>query len=71
MRHRDFGGGRAGLSFACSLAGSGLDVRIVEQALLEAIEAPKDDGRAIALNHAWMDILGRLGAASHIPEDLK
>lgn len=65
------GGGPAGLAFACSLAGAGLDVRIVEQAPLEAIEAPKDDGRAIALNHTSMDLLGRLGAALRIPEDLK
>ena len=65
------GGGPAGLAFACSLAGAGLDVRIVEQAPLEAIAGPKDDGRAIALNHASMDILGRLGAAQRIPEHMK
>lgn len=60
------GAGPAGLALARSLAHSGLDVAIVEQAELESLRNPAPDGRAIALNHASMTILERLDAAPRI-----
>lgn len=55
------GAGPAGLSFARSLAGSGLSVVVVERQSLAAIAEPAFDGREIALTHASRDILQRLG----------
>lgn len=55
------GAGPAGLSFARSLAGSGLSVAIVERLPLSSIAAPVFDGREIALTHASRNILERLG----------
>jgi len=64
------GAGPAGLSLACSLAGSGLDVVLVEQAPLETLENPAPDGRAIALNHASMEMLEGLGVAQRFPPEM-
>ena len=45
------GAGPAGLSFARSLAGSGLKVALVERQPRAALADPVDDGREIALTH--------------------
>src|SRR5690554_1399166 len=55
------GAGPAGLCFARSLNGSGLEVAVVEKQPLEAISAPAFDGREIALTHASRRILEGLG----------
>ncbi|MFP1631718.1 5-demethoxyubiquinol-8 5-hydroxylase UbiM [Zhengella sp. ZM62] len=57
------GAGPVGLAFARSLAESGLEILIVEQAELATLKAPPPDGRAIALNHRSMGILERLDVA--------
>ncbi len=55
------GGGPAGLSFACSMAGLNLNVLLVEKSVLESISKPKPDGREIALTHHSRKILIKLG----------
>jgi ubiquinone biosynthesis UbiH/UbiF/VisC/COQ6 family hydroxylase len=55
------GAGPAGLCFARSLAGSGLAVALVERQRREALAAPADDGREIALTLASRRILEALG----------
>jgi len=55
------GGGPAGLSFACSMAGLNLNVILVEKSVLESISKPKPDGREIALTHHSRKILIKLG----------
>ena len=55
------GGGPAGLSFACSMAGLDLNVLLVEKSTLESISKPKPDGREIALTHHSRKILIKLG----------
>ena len=62
------GAGPAGLSFALSLRGLGLDVRLIERQPMEAIAAPQFDGREIALSHRSVDILKDLGAWSRIED---
>ena len=51
------GGGPAGLSFACSMAGLNLNVLLVEKSSLESISKPNTDGREIALTHHSRKIL--------------
>ncbi|WP_205853285.1 5-demethoxyubiquinol-8 5-hydroxylase UbiM [Zhengella mangrovi] len=63
------GAGPVGLAFARSLAGSGLEIVIVEQAEQDALKNPAPDGRAIALNHRSMAILERLDVAERIAPD--
>jgi len=63
------GGGPAGLSFACSVAGLDLNVLLVEKSTLESISKPKPDGREIALTHHSLKILMKLGVWSLIDED--
>ncbi len=55
------GAGPAGLSFACSLADSNLDILMVEKSSLADIKKPKPDGREIALTHLSKKILSKLG----------
>lgn len=55
------GGGSAGLSFACSMAGLDLNILLVEKSSLESISKPKPDGREIALTHHSRKILIKLG----------
>lgn len=55
------GGGPAGLAFARSLAGTGLDVVLVEQQAAEQLAAPAYDGREIALTWHSVAILRDLG----------
>jgi len=62
------GGGPAGLSFACSIAGLNLNVLLVEKSALESISKPKPDGREIALTHHSRKILIKLGVWALIDE---
>ena len=62
------GGGPAGLSFACSMAGLNLNVILVEKSALESISKPKPDGREIALTHHSRKILIKLGVWALIDE---
>ncbi|HBK47570.1 MAG TPA: FAD-dependent hydroxylase [Xanthomonadaceae bacterium] len=62
------GAGPAGLSFARSLAGSGLSVTLIEQQPRERIAEPAFDGREIALTHASRQVMERLGQWAHLPE---
>lgn len=57
------GAGPAGLSLALSLAALDLRVAVIERQPREALAAPADDGREIALTHGSMRILRALGAA--------
>lgn len=72
MKHFDvavIGAGPAGLSFARSLAGSGLSVALVEQQDRQRLADPGFDGREIALTHASRQLMERLGQWSRIPAD--
>lgn len=60
------GGGPAGLAFARSLAGCGLDIVIIERQPLEALADPAFDGREIALTHRSAGIMAALGAWDRI-----
>lgn len=63
------GAGPAGLSFARSLATTGLHIAVVEQ-LPEAVLAdPPVDGREIALTHLSVALLKKLDAWPRIPAD--
>jgi ubiquinone biosynthesis UbiH/UbiF/VisC/COQ6 family hydroxylase len=61
------GGGPAGLSFARSLAGSGLSIAIIEKQEHEVLADPAYDGREIALTHRSIQALVKLGAWARIP----
>ena len=63
------GGGPAGLSFAGSLANTGLRIAVLERQSLESIAAPVCDGRDIALTHLSVRILQALGVWDRLPED--
>ncbi|MDP6377047.1 MAG: 5-demethoxyubiquinol-8 5-hydroxylase UbiM [Pseudomonadales bacterium] len=63
------GGGPAGLSFACSVDGLGLNVCVVEQSPLDSLRLPAEDGREIALTHRSERIMKELGAWHRIPRD--
>ncbi|MFT4248770.1 MAG: 5-demethoxyubiquinol-8 5-hydroxylase UbiM [Pseudomonas sp.] len=70
MKHVDvavIGAGPAGLSFARSLAGSGLSVALIEQQDRQRLADPAFDGREIALTHASRQLMERLGQWSRIP----
>jgi len=62
------GGGPAGLSFVCSMAGLSLNIVLVEKSALESISKPKPDGREIALTHLSRKILIKLGVWELIDE---
>ena len=62
------GGGPAGLSFACSMAGLDLNILLVEKSALKSISKPKPDGREIALTHHSRKILIKLGVWALIDE---
>lgn len=55
------GGGPAGLSFARSIANSGLRIAIIEKQTREQLAKPEFDGRDIALTHQSVRILQELG----------
>lgn len=71
-RHSDIvvvGAGPAGLSFARTLADSGLRITIVEKSPLESISNPAYDGREIALTHLSKEIMEHLGMWQRVPEN--
>ncbi len=73
MKQKDViivGAGPAGLSFACSLAGLGLDVLLIEKSNQEALRNPALDGREIALTHASRSIMKDLGAWQRLPDEV-
>ena len=55
------GAGPAGLSFARTLADSGLQLALVEPQDAESLENAAFDGREIALTHHSIHLLGKLG----------
>jgi ubiquinone biosynthesis UbiH/UbiF/VisC/COQ6 family hydroxylase len=63
------GAGPAGLSFARSLAASGLSIALIEQQPEATLADPPFDGREIALTHHSADIMRRLGLWERIPEE--
>ena len=64
------GAGPAGLSFAQSLANSGLTIALIEKQAREQLAAPEFDGRDIALTHLSVRILNDLGIWSRFaPEE--
>jgi ubiquinone biosynthesis UbiH/UbiF/VisC/COQ6 family hydroxylase len=63
------GAGPAGLSFACSLADTGLNIAIIEKSSKKSLANPVYDGRDIALTHLSVKLLKQLGAWSRIPSD--
>jgi 2-polyprenyl-6-methoxyphenol hydroxylase-like FAD-dependent oxidoreductase len=64
------GAGPAGLSFARSLANTGLRIAIIEKQPEEQLAKPEFDGRDIALTHLSVRILKELGIWERFqPED--
>lgn len=63
------GAGPAGLSFARSLADTGLQVLMIEKRSSTELSAPAFDGRDIALTHRSVKILKELGIWSRIDAD--
>ncbi|PPU19992.1 5-demethoxyubiquinol-8 5-hydroxylase UbiM [Xanthomonas arboricola] len=63
------GAGPVGLSFARSLAGSGLSVLVVDQQPRAQLAEPAFDGREIALTHASRALLEQLGIWQQFPAD--
>ncbi|TDP46098.1 5-demethoxyubiquinol-8 5-hydroxylase UbiM [Zavarzinia compransoris] len=61
------GAGPAGLSFAQALAGSGLDIVLIERQPESALADPAFDGREIALTHASRRIMTDLGLWPLLP----
>lgn len=62
------GAGPAGLSFARTLAETGLDMVLVERQPLAVLRDPPNDGRDIALTHTSEALMKDLGIWAHIPE---
>jgi len=63
------GAGPAGLSFALSLARSGLKILLLDQQPLESIAKPQLDGRDIAMTHLSKTILTELAVWQRFPAD--
>ena len=63
------GAGPAGLSFALSLAKTGLKIVLVDQQGLESIAKPQLDGRDIAMTHLSKTILSELNVWQRFPDD--
>lgn len=63
------GAGPVGLSFARSLAGSGLSLALVDPQPRAALAEPAFDGREIALTHASRAIMERLGQWAFLPAE--
>lgn len=63
------GGGPAGLSFASALAGTDLNIAVLERQQEEALADPAYDGRDIALTHRSCAILRELGAWERIANE--
>lgn len=64
------GAGPAGLSFARSMAGSGLKLTLIERQPKAVLEHPPEDGRDIALTHTSETLMRELGMWERIPEDV-
>ncbi|HFC29775.1 MAG TPA: FAD-dependent hydroxylase [Oceanospirillales bacterium] len=62
------GAGPAGLSFANTLSGQGLNIAVIEAENSETINNPKPDGREIALTHLSLKIMQDLGIWQKIPD---
>ncbi|HJN38367.1 MAG TPA: 5-demethoxyubiquinol-8 5-hydroxylase UbiM [Gammaproteobacteria bacterium] len=60
------GSGPAGMSLACLLAKSGLNIAIIDKSPLTSLDDPKLDGRDIALTFLSKKILEELGAWDRI-----
>ena len=63
------GAGPAGLSFARSLAKTGLRIALIEKQSREQLTAPEFDGRDIALTHLSVRILKELGVWARFEPD--
>lgn len=63
------GAGPAGLALACALADAGIRSHVLEQAPLDSLLAPAEDGRDIALTHRARRILTQLGLWDRLPAD--
>jgi ubiquinone biosynthesis UbiH/UbiF/VisC/COQ6 family hydroxylase len=63
------GAGPAGLSFARSLANTGLRIALIEKQSLEQLATPEFDGRDIALTHLSVRILKDLGIWARFEPD--
>lgn len=63
------GAGPAGLSFARSLADTGLRIALIDRQSQEDLADPAIDGRDIALTHQSLKLLNQLGAWQHIPSE--
>ena len=63
------GAGPAGLSFARSLANTGLRIALIEKQSREQIATPEFDGRDIALTHLSVRILKELGIWARFEPD--
>ena len=61
------GAGPAGLCFAQALAGTGLDIVLIERQSEAALAEPAFDGREIALTHASRRIMTDLGLWERLP----
>ncbi len=64
------GAGPSGLSFAASLANSGLNILVVERSSKSDLQLPSYDGREIALTLPSVNILKQLNVWSRIDEQL-
>lgn len=63
------GAGPAGLALAAALADAGLRITLLEQQPREAIDAPVEDGREIALTHRARRIMTTLGLWAALPPE--
>lgn len=63
------GAGPAGLSFACSLANTDLNILVIDKLAKDELVDPPVDGRDIALTHLSIRILKELGVWNRIPAD--
>ena len=63
------GAGPAGLSFARSLANTGLRIALIEKQSMEQLAEPEFDGRDIALTHLSVRILKELGIWARFEPD--
>ncbi len=61
------GGGPTGLAFAVNLAQHNTRVCVIEKEPQAVLKSPAADGREIALTHASIDQLKKLGIFEHIP----
>lgn len=63
------GAGPAGLALATALADIGLQVAVFDQQPLNALQAPAEDGREIALTHRARRVMQQLGQWPHLPAE--